>query len=626
MPLSALVLLLAISSAPTGRESYFEIAVLDEQTGRGVPLVELRTVDNTRYWTDSNGLVAFHEPGLMNQKVFFHVESHGYEFPKDVFGFRGKALVTTPGTRAELRMRRVNVAERLYRATGVGIYRDSMLLAREVPIRQPLLNAQVAGSDSVNSVVFQGKIHWFWGDTNRPAYPLGTFHVPGAISRLPSDGGLDPSRGVDLEYFSREDGFVASTAEMPGDGPTWIDGVCVVRDEAGSERMFAKYVKVRKFLEVYERGLVEFKPETQRFEKRATFDFAAPLYPLGHALSVREGDAAYLYFGNPYPLVRVRARAEDLADPTRYEAFTPLKFGSKLDKPNIERDAAGKIVYGWKANTPPPAPQDEARWIAKKLIASNETLCGLRDVETGKPVRGHAGSVAWNAHRKRYVMIAEQFEGTSYLGEVWYAEADSPVGPWVYARKIVTHDKYSFYNPRHHPMFDQENGRKIFFEGTYATFLSGNDHPTPRYDYNQIMYGLDLDDPRLVLPVPIHQSEVAGQQSLQFRNASTEPGTAIAFMAPVRMRPGLIAIGWHDLPGDRYLKNVALPDALFFALPPNSSDAPPSTVKLFEWRQPKTGRRWYAIDGIAGPPGFTRSDNPLCRVWRYPLSLTSHQP
>ena len=41
------------------------------------------------------------------------------------------------------------------------------------------------------------------------------------------------------------------------------------------------------------------------------------------------------------------------------------------------------------------------------------------------------------------------------LGEIWYAEADTPLGPWVYARKIVTHEKYSFYNPRHHPMFDQ---------------------------------------------------------------------------------------------------------------------------------------------------------------------------
>jgi hypothetical protein len=48
-----------------------------------------------------------------------------------------------------------------------------------------------------------------------------------------------------------------------------------------------------------------------------------------------------------------------------------------------------------------------------------------------------------------------------------------------------------------HPFFDQEGGRIIYFEGTYASTFSGNTNPTPRYDYNQIMYRLDLADPRL---------------------------------------------------------------------------------------------------------------------------------
>ena len=37
----------------------------------------------------------------------------------------------------------------------------------------------------------------------------------------------------------------------------------------------------------------------------------------------------------------------------------------------------------------------------------------------------------------------------------------------------------------------------IFFEGTYSATFSGNPNPTPRYDYNQLMYKLDLSDPRL---------------------------------------------------------------------------------------------------------------------------------
>ena len=63
--------------------------------------------------------------------------------------------------------------------------------------------------------------------------------------------------------------------------------------------------------------------------------------------------------------------------------------------------------------------------------------------------------------------------------------------------KIVTHEKYSFYNVVQHPMFDRKGGRLIYFEGTYTAAFSGNADRTPRYDYNQVMYRLDLDDPRL---------------------------------------------------------------------------------------------------------------------------------
>lgn len=74
----------------------FRIEVVDRETGRGVPLVELRTVHQVRYVTDSNGIVAFDEPGLLGRKVFFHVKSHGYEYPRDGFGYRGLASKRTP--------------------------------------------------------------------------------------------------------------------------------------------------------------------------------------------------------------------------------------------------------------------------------------------------------------------------------------------------------------------------------------------------------------------------------------------------------------------------------------------------------------------------------------------------
>ena len=82
--------------------------------------VELRTVNQIRYVTDSNGIAAFDEPGLLGLKVFFHIKSHGYEFPKDGFGNRGLALETSPGGSARIKIERLNIARRLYRVTGRG--------------------------------------------------------------------------------------------------------------------------------------------------------------------------------------------------------------------------------------------------------------------------------------------------------------------------------------------------------------------------------------------------------------------------------------------------------------------------------------------------------------------------
>ena len=134
--LVALQLGLTLANASPTADRPFEIQVVDEATGRGVPLVELRTVNEIRLVTDSAGRVAFDEPGLMGRSVFFHVASHGYSYPADGFGIRGKALDVEPGGRAELRIKRLNIAERLYRVTGQGIYRDTTVLGHNAPIRR----------------------------------------------------------------------------------------------------------------------------------------------------------------------------------------------------------------------------------------------------------------------------------------------------------------------------------------------------------------------------------------------------------------------------------------------------------------------------------------------------------
>src|SRR5439155_20880164 len=123
----------------------------------------------------------------------------------------------------------------------------------------------------------------------------------------------------------------------------------------------------------------------------------------------------------------------------------------------------------------------------------------------------------------------------SYLGEVYYLESDRPEGPWTTAVKVVTHDHYTFYNPVHHPFLDRDRGRIIYFEGTYANTFSGNPDQTPRYDYNQILYRLDLADARLVLPVPVYR--LANE-----RLGTRKPRERIAFFALDRPRDGAVPI------------------------------------------------------------------------------------
>jgi hypothetical protein len=630
-----LPLLIGLLTAAPGSGEYFAIEVIDDATGHGVPLVELRTVNDIRLVTDSSGLAAVHEPGLMDgAPVFFHVASHGYEFPKDGFGYRGKALKVRAGESAQLKIRRINIAERLYRVTGGGIYRDSMLLGRAAPIRAPLLNARVFGSDSVVNAVYQGKIYWFWGDTNRPGYPLGNFNVPGATSLLPSEGGLDPGVGVDLDYFAGSDGFARAVAPVPGQGPTWIFGLFVL-DDPGSgragehQRMFAGYSKIRPPLDTYERGLVEYNPATNTFEKTATYPLDAPNYPGGQALKHTVGGVPYVYFATGYPMTRVRAEPEALKHPESFEAFTCLAPGAPADRPRVVREADGTPRWAWTSGADAMSPGLQAKMIRNGLLKPEEAILLLRDATTGKPVSGHNGSVHWNAYRRRWVMIICEAGGTSFLGETWYAEADTPVGPWVYARKIVTHTKYSFYNPKQHPMFDQDGGRVIYFEGTYTHTFSGNDDATPRYDYNQIMYRLDLADPRLNLPVPIYHL-AGGGNGPAARLGPEDSRLRVAFFALDRPAEGSVPVFETRMEDGRRVLTVgkpSTPDAggapVFHALPADAADPPATTVALHAIQRPDGAILGYTTGDESEPDatGTRRSERPICRVWRNPMSV-----
>lgn len=436
----------AISSAAgTG----FSIVVKDATSDRPVPLVELRTTNEVRYYSDNLGVVTIDDPELIGEEVFFHVKSHGYEFPEDGFGMRGTRITLVPGGKTELKVTRINIAERMYRVTGGGRFGHSLKAGLEIPEFRQGLRAGVLGCDSVLNAVYKGRLMWIWGDTNRLSYPLGNFHATGATSELPGD----PEKGIDLHYFENGEGFVQPMAKMPGEGPTWLTGLTVLRDKDGKEHLGALYQKVRGYLELYETGLCEFDDEAGTFQKRFTFAAGEKPSPVGHPLPYEdENGENWILYADPLPTMKIPATFEAWLDPSQYQTV--------------------------------------------------EAKSNFVDPE-GNKVTPHRGSITWNEYRKQWIMIfcetkpGEKNTGNSRLGEIWYAEATSPFGPWESCVKIVTHDRYSFYNPKQHPYFAGENGKIIYFEGTYTATFSKAPVPTPEYDYNQILYRLDLGDERL---------------------------------------------------------------------------------------------------------------------------------
>jgi len=474
----------------------FSIEVVDEATGRGVPAVELETMDGQLYITDSAGRVAFDEAGQMGVPVWFSMRTHGYDVPIDGFGMAGQRWTTEPGGKATLKIKRRNIAERLARLTGLGIYRDTVLLGEKPPLAEPLSNGGVVGQDSVQAVVYRGRIFWLWGDTMRLSYPLGNFRAACAWSELPAKGGLPPAQGVNFRYFTGPDGFAKEMCPLERkEGVVWLFGLAVVRDEAGAERLISHYSRRQGLGKQLEHGIAVFNDEKEIFERAIELPLTEKWrFPRGRTTTVREGGIDYIYAGEAGLNVRVPASFREVCDPSSYEAWSCLRDGK------LRRRADGSLDYAWRKDAPPVDSELESQWLRQKLIKAEECYFTPADVATGDRIRLHQGSVRWNAHRQWWVLIAGQHGGNpSFLGEVWYAEAPAPTGPWTRAVKIVTHDRYSFYNPAQHSFFDEDGGRTIYFEGTYTFTFSRREGEgrTPRYDYNQMLYRLDLDDPRL---------------------------------------------------------------------------------------------------------------------------------
>jgi hypothetical protein len=436
-------------AVPVGAAEPCRIEVIERASGWPVPLVELRTLHGVRLVTDNAGVVALDLPELMGRESWFEVHGHGYAVPADGFGFRGVRLTPRRGQTLRVEVQREIIAKRVGRLTGAGLLAESEKLGAADSSALPI----VLGSDSVQNALHRGRLFWLWGDTTLPRYPLGIFHCTGAFSDPQPLASIKPPLRAELNLIRDEQGRPRAIAQLPGRGPTWLTACASLPDRHGRDRLVATYMKVDPPLSVWQWGLCAWDEEKGEFHSLRVLwskdeEGNPPSMPRGHAsFWNNEAGQRFVQFGNPFPTLRCPAEFESWRDPNTWESLqTPAKLTA----------------------------------------------------HTGDPVTPHSGSIAWNDYRDRWVTVfVEKFGKPSALGEVWYAEAETPTGPWGPAVKILSHDRYSFYNPCLHAGFVPHGSPHLFFEGTFSVMFSGNDRPTPRYDYNQILYRLDLDDPSL---------------------------------------------------------------------------------------------------------------------------------
>ncbi len=244
-----------------------KIEVVDASNGWPVPLVQLTTTNDISFITDNAGVVAFDAAEYMGRETWLSVFSHGYEIKADGFGFRGVRVTPKPGGTLKIEIQRKQIAKRLGRLTGAGIFAESQKLGGYPNWKE----SGATGSDTVQTATYKGKLLWLWGDTNLPHYPLGIFDTPVASSSLKPLISPKPPTGIVYDYVRNDKGDPRGTITIPGQGPVWLSGFVSLPDREGKEHLVGTYAKIPESLKAGELGLAEWNDKTSRFDVVLSF-------------------------------------------------------------------------------------------------------------------------------------------------------------------------------------------------------------------------------------------------------------------------------------------------------------------------------------------------------------------
>ena len=234
---------------------------------------------------------------------------------------------------------------------------------------------------------------------------LGRYELAGLSARAvsharrdePAAGGRRARSGARRRsgVLRRRQRLCPRDGQMPGEGPTWIDGLTVLPDADGRERMLCGYAKIKPPLTVYRRGICEWNDEQAGVRARERLRAGcAALSRSAIRCCTATATRTTSISATPFPLVRVRATAESYRDLTSTRLHLPE--AARAGQAEIDRDD-GRVRYAWKRHA---AGRPQSRQAVATASSSRRRLLQLA-TRHGQAGNAHAGSVKWNEYRDR---------------------------------------------------------------------------------------------------------------------------------------------------------------------------------------------------------------------------------